>query len=118
VSVTNEEVYPLKLLRALQSVTYPDGYDFIFRGFNGRLVVKNPGKTAPMVIAIKHTQYMRYLSLLFGVILGLTPEELRANMVLNRVVWVLLPRLLTRASPWSCKVIMVIELHSKARKDT
>ena len=66
-------------MRALQSVTHPDGYDFIFRGFNDRLVTENPGKTAPMVIAIKYAQYMRYLSLLFGGILGLTPEEFKGQ---------------------------------------
>jgi hypothetical protein len=64
-------------LRALQSVSNSKVDDFIFRGFNGRLVVKNPCKTTPMVMAIKYAQYMRYLSLSFGAILGLTPEEFR-----------------------------------------
>jgi hypothetical protein len=53
----------------------PGGDNYIFRGFNGRLVAKNPGKTTPTVMAIKYAQYMRYLSLWFGGILGLTPEE-------------------------------------------
>ena len=53
----------------------PKGDGFIFRGFNGRLVVKSPGKTTPTVMAIRYAQYMRYLSLWFGGILGLTPEE-------------------------------------------
>jgi hypothetical protein len=57
----------------------PEGDDFIFRSFNGRLVAKNPGKTTPMVMAIKYAQYMRYLSLWFGGILGLTPEEFKVH---------------------------------------
>ncbi len=51
----------------------------MFRGFNGRLVAKNPGKTTTMVIAIKYAQYMRYLSYWFGSILGLTPEEFKGQ---------------------------------------
>jgi len=66
-------------LRALQSVSNPDEEDFIFRGFNGRLIAKNPGKTSPLVLAIKYPQYMRYLSLWFGGILGFTPEEFKAQ---------------------------------------
>jgi hypothetical protein len=77
VSASNELVCPLKLLLALKSVANPDVEDFVFRGFNGRLVAKNPGKTTPMVLAIKYPQYMRYLSLWFGGILGLTPVEFK-----------------------------------------
>jgi hypothetical protein len=51
---TNDLVCPLKLLRALQSVPNSEGDDFIFRGFNGRHVPKNPGKTTPIVMAIKY----------------------------------------------------------------
>jgi hypothetical protein len=65
-------------LRALQSVSNPGG-DYIFRGFNGRLVAKNPGKTTLMVMAIKYAQYMRLLSLWSGGILGLTPEEFKGQ---------------------------------------
>jgi hypothetical protein len=42
-------------------------------------VAKNPGKTTPMVMAIKYAQYMRYLSLWFRGILGLTPEEFKGH---------------------------------------
>ena len=52
---------------------------FIFRDFNGRLVAKNPGKTTPITLAIKYAQYMRYLFLWFGGILGLTPEEFKGQ---------------------------------------
>ncbi len=55
------------------------GNDYIFRSFNGRLVAKSPGKTTPMVMAIKYAQYMHYLSLWFGGIFGLTPEEFKSQ---------------------------------------
>ena len=42
-------------------------------------MAKNPGKTTPMVRAIKYAQYMRYLSLWFGGILGLTPEGFKGQ---------------------------------------
>ena len=77
VSATNDAVCPLTLLCALQSVSNSKGDDLIFRGFNGRLVAKNPGKTTPMVTAIKYAQYMRYLSLWFGGIFGLSPEKFK-----------------------------------------
>jgi len=54
VSASNEKGCRLKLLRRLQSVTATDEDDFNFRGFNGRLVAKSPGKTTPMVIAIQY----------------------------------------------------------------
>jgi hypothetical protein len=79
VSASNDEVCPLKLLRALQTFSNPQGDEFIFRGFNGRLVAKNPGKTTPTILAIKYAQYMRYLSLWFGGILGLTPVEFKSQ---------------------------------------
>jgi len=73
VSATNEVVCPLRLFRALQRGSNLGGDEYIFRGFNGQLVAKSPGKTTPMVMAIKYAQYMRYLSLWFRGILGLTP---------------------------------------------
>jgi hypothetical protein len=44
VLATNDVVCPLKLLRALQSVSNPEGDDFIFCGFNGRLVANKYGQ--------------------------------------------------------------------------
>jgi hypothetical protein len=79
VSVTNDVDCPLKLLLALRCVSNREDDDLIFRGFNGRLVAKNPGKTTPMVMAIKCQQYMRYLSLWLRGILGLTPEEFKSQ---------------------------------------
>jgi len=51
--------------------------DFIFRGFNGRFVAKYPERTTPLVPAIKYEQYIRYLSLWFGCIIGIIPEEFK-----------------------------------------
>ena len=79
VSATNEEVYPLKLLRALQIVSNLEGDDFLFSSFNCRLVAKNSGKLIPTVMAIKYAKSMRYLSLWFGGNLGLTPEEFKGQ---------------------------------------
>ena len=61
----NKEICTLKLSRALQNFSNQEGGDFIFRGFNARLVAKNPGKTTPMKMAIKYAQYMRCLSFWF-----------------------------------------------------
>ena len=58
---------------------YQTQKEIFFRGFNDRLVAKNPGKTTPMVMAIKYAQYMRYLFLWFRGLLGLTPEELKGQ---------------------------------------
>jgi len=79
VSANNKDVCPSKLLRALQCASNQEGNYFIFRGFNGRLVAKNPGETTPMIMAIKYAQYMRYFSLWFGGLLGLTPEEFKSQ---------------------------------------
>ena len=79
VLATNEEVYPLKLLRAGQSASNLEGDDVLLGCFNGRLVAKNLGKTTPKIIAIKYAQYMRYLSLWLRGILGLTPEEFKCH---------------------------------------
>ena len=42
-------------------------------------MAKNPGKTTPMVMAIKYAQFMRYLCFWFRCTLGLTPEELKSQ---------------------------------------
>ena len=73
VAATNAMVCPLKLLRKLQvrdisSTLVP----FIICGLHARLVVKNPHKTNPSDVALKYDQYMRYFSLWFGTIIGLS----------------------------------------------
>ena len=74
-------VCSLKLLLKLKliDVNYsPDS--FLFRGFNSRLVAKNPHKTIPFDLAIKYAQYMRYLSLWFGSVIGLSIIEFKTQL--------------------------------------
>ena len=71
-ATTNALVCPLKLSLTLKDndVNYaPDA--FIFRGSNGRLVAKNLQNIISCDVAIKYQQYIRYLSLWSGGILGL-----------------------------------------------
>ncbi len=48
-----------------------------FRGFNGRLVAKSPGKTIPYEERITYNQFLRYLSLWFSGVLETSPKEFR-----------------------------------------
>ena len=73
------DVCPIRLLRALQVMVGTDPASVVFRGFNGRLVAKNPGRTTPFASRITYGQYHRYLSQWFGGVLGLTPVEFRAQ---------------------------------------
>ena len=79
-AATNALVCPLKLLQKLKLdyVNYSPDL-FYFRGFNGRLVAKNPHKTTPYDLAIKYAQYMRYLSLWFGSAHGLSTVEFKTQ---------------------------------------
>ena len=63
----------LRKLQRFDSIFSQDA--FIFRGINFRLVAKNPQITVPYVLAIKHDQYMRCLSLWFGGVLGLSIKK-------------------------------------------
>jgi hypothetical protein len=49
---------------------------FIFCGFNGRHVAKNPHETKT---TIKYDQYMRYVLFRFGDILGLSIQEFQSQ---------------------------------------
>jgi hypothetical protein len=40
-------VCPLKLMRRMMLITRGDEDDYIFRGFNGRCVIKSPERTVP-----------------------------------------------------------------------
>ena len=62
-AIPRGEVCPVRLLRELQKLVESDQESFVFRGFNGRLVAKIPGKTQPCVEQIKYDQFLRYLSL-------------------------------------------------------
>ena len=77
VAATKDVICPLKLLLKLKDMDPKSGCDSspIFCGFNGRLVAKNPQKTIPFDVPIKYTQYVRYLSLWFGEVLGISTQE-------------------------------------------
>ena len=70
-------VCPVRLLRELEKLVDADPESFVFRGFNGRLVAKSPGKTEPYEERIKYNQFLRYLSLWFSGVLGTSPKEFR-----------------------------------------
>ncbi len=51
---------------------------FIFRGFNGRLVITSLERTAPGPSFITYAQFSKYLALWFGASSGLSPKEFSA----------------------------------------
>ena len=59
-------VCPLRLLRELSIFTGGSQDLFIFRGFNGRMVSKRPGSTAPGAEKITYDQFFRYLGQWFS----------------------------------------------------
>jgi integrase len=76
-AIPHAEVCPVRLLRELQKLVESDQDSFVFRGFNGRLVAKSPGKTTPYVERIKYDQFLRYLSLWFSGVLGISSKDFR-----------------------------------------
>ncbi len=68
---------PVRLLRELQKLVESEQESFVFRGFNGRLVAKSPGKTQSYVEQIKFDQFLRCLSLWFSGVLGISPKSFR-----------------------------------------
>ena len=44
-TIPQEEVCPVRLLQELQKLVESEQESFVFRGFNGHLVAKSPGKT-------------------------------------------------------------------------
>jgi len=61
-------------MRRIMLVTRGDGDDFIFRGFNGRFVIKSPEKTVPGPTFISYAQFSKYVAQWFGASLGLSPK--------------------------------------------
>ena len=54
-------VCPVRLLQRLQIYTGGAEELYVFHGFNGKLVSKNPGSTAPGFTKITYDQLLRYL---------------------------------------------------------
>jgi hypothetical protein len=63
-------VCPMSLLRQLRVYTGGSEDLFVFRGFNGRLVAKNPGSTTPGPDKIPYDQMLRFMGLWFSGVLG------------------------------------------------
>jgi integrase len=75
--LTNVAVCPARVLQRLR--VYIGGVEglYVFRGFNGRLVSKSPGSTAPGPTKITYDQVLRYLSLWFSGVMGVSVEAFR-----------------------------------------
>jgi hypothetical protein len=80
-AATKDDNCHLKLMSKLKDIDSNGSYDSspIFCGFNGRLVVKNPQKRYLLNVPIKYAQYVRYLSLWFGEVLGISTQEFKAQ---------------------------------------
>jgi hypothetical protein len=59
-------VCPLKLLEMIRRHTGESDDDFVFRGFNGRLVKESPERTSTGNECITYAQFSTCLSLWFG----------------------------------------------------
>jgi hypothetical protein len=64
-------VCPMRLLQQLRAYTGGAEDLHVFRGFNGRLVAKNPGKTAPGPDKITYDQMLRFMGLWFSGVMGI-----------------------------------------------
>ncbi len=65
-------VCPMRLLLHLRAYTGGAEDLYVFRGFNGRLVAKNPGRTAPGPEKISYDQMLWFMSLWFSGVLGIS----------------------------------------------
>ena len=80
VAAAKDQICPLKLLLKLKESNVDASPESpIFCGFDGRLVAKNPQKTVPYDVPIKYDQYVRYLSLWFGEVLGISTQEFKSQ---------------------------------------
>jgi integrase len=76
-ALPNAAVCPVRMLQRLRVYTGGAEELHVFRGFNGRLVNKSPGSTAPGQDKITYDQLLRYLSLWFSSVLGVSVEAFR-----------------------------------------
>ncbi len=65
-------VCPMRLLLQLRAYTGGEEDLHVFRGFNRRPVAKNPGVTAPGPEKISFDQMLRFMSLWFSGVLGIS----------------------------------------------
>jgi integrase len=76
-ALPNAAVCPVRMLQRLRVYTGGAEGLYVFRGFNGRLVNKSPGSTAPGPAKITYDQLLRYLSLWFSSVLGVSVQAFR-----------------------------------------
>ncbi len=70
-------VFPVRILQRLRVYTGGAEGLYVFRGFNGRLVSKSLGNTAPGPTKITYDQLLRYLSLWFSGVMGVSVKAFR-----------------------------------------
>jgi integrase len=70
-------VCPVRMLQRLRAYTGGAEGLYVFRGFNGRLVSKSPGSTVPGPTKISYDQLLRYLSMWFSSVMGVSVEAFR-----------------------------------------
>ncbi len=70
-------VCPVRMLLELESFTGGSGSLPMFRGFNGRLAAMSPRLTAPGPKKIMYDQLLRFLSLWFSGVMGVTVAAFR-----------------------------------------
>jgi hypothetical protein len=70
-------VYPVRLLNQLRTYTGASEELQVFRGFNGRLVAKNPGRTEPRPMKITYDKFGLYLGRWSSGVLGTSMASFR-----------------------------------------
>ena len=89
----------------LQFMVFTGGAEdmHVFRGFNGRLVAKNPGRTAPGPDKISYDQMLRLMCLGFSGVIGTPVAPLKISGPHSPGGAGVLPWLLTPAYRWSSR---------------
>jgi hypothetical protein len=67
----------VQLLRELKTYTGRSEGLHVFRGFNGRLVAKSPRATSPGPKKITYAQFLRFMSLWFSGVMGVSVATFR-----------------------------------------
>jgi len=79
-ALPNVATCPVRMLQRFRIYTGGAEELYVFRGFNGRLVNKIPGSTAPEPTKITYDQLLRFLSLWFSSVLGVSAEAFRKQL--------------------------------------
>ncbi len=67
----------MRLLRELKTYTGGSEGLLVFRGFNGRVVTKSPRSTSTGPKKITYDQFLRFMSLWFNGVMGVSIATLR-----------------------------------------